>query len=185
MGITRCRMWMPLLALTALALMPAAYGQGVCDASMGCSECNDKGNKCKVCLDGYKGPGRSGTCKEIIIPTCVVENCLECGESGKKCLPDKCEEGYRRTKDGLCASTKCVVDYCSQCDDKGKKCVVCEDGYKRKSDGSCLEIIIPDCIVDHCLECTETGKRCAPDKCEDGFKRDKKGQCNECSQPNC
>jgi len=24
----RCRMWMPLLALTALALMPAAYGQG-------------------------------------------------------------------------------------------------------------------------------------------------------------
>merc|ERR1711868_250056 len=29
-SIIRCRMWMPLLALTALALMPAAYGQGEC-----------------------------------------------------------------------------------------------------------------------------------------------------------
>merc|ERR1712227_519981 len=31
-SIIRCRMWMPLLALTALAMMPAVYGQGeVCE----------------------------------------------------------------------------------------------------------------------------------------------------------
>lgn len=40
-----------------------------------------------------------------IFLACQVSNCLECSETGLKCKPDKCEEGYRRVSDGTCKST--------------------------------------------------------------------------------
>jgi len=178
---------MPLLALTALAMLPAAYGQdsdgdGVSDITakilggitdledpselgiecgLFCVKCT--GPVCTQCDYGYRV--ENGVCHEN---HCRSDQCLKCShddmEGDKSCLVCAPREDGAHTyinPHGECK--RCQPEFCSICGDDGQ-CLECIPGFVKRITGQCM------CGIEHCDQCgydEEVGAHCI--QCNPGF----------------